>query len=391
VENPFAAEAREDPYPIYRRMREAAAAHDTAFGVPAYLRYADCGAILRDGRWGRGSGSDRLRGAEDKGNRRSFVRQDPPEHTRLRGLVSKAFSPQIIASMRPRIEQLADGLVDDMLATDGEVELLASYAYRIPVTVICEMLGVPAEDQATFSRWARSLARGQDPEEELSPEEVRRRNGAIRNFREYFRELIAKRRTETTTDVLGRLIEAREAGDSLSDADLLATCVLLLFAGHETTVSLISNGILALLRHPDQLARVRDGDLPEQSSFIDELVRYDAPVHFVSRTALEDLEHGGRRFAKGNHVLLVLAAANRDPEAFEDPERLDVARVNSRHLAFGLGIHFCLGAQLARLEGEIAIRTLLRRAPAMALTPEPLTYKPNIIMRGLQRLPVRLN
>lgn len=390
MDDPFAGTCRDDPYPIYRRTREATPVHESSLGLPAYFRYADCAALLRDNRWGRGSGIRRLRGAENRGNRRSFLRQDPPDHTRLRRLVAKAFSPQVITGLRPRIERIVNELLDQALA-EVEVDLVERYAYPIPVTVICELLGVPYADHARFGVWARALARGQDPEEILTTEEIRLRNGAIQNFRGYFRDLVAERRSAPTgDDLVSRLIAVREEGDRLDDAELLATLVLLLFAGHETTSTLISNGTYLLLRHPDQLGLVRDGRVPEEASFVDELIRYDGPIQFMSRTALVDVEHAGRQYAAGDTVLLVTAAANRDPEVFAEPDRLDVARPGTRHLAFGLGIHFCLGAQLARLEGRIAIETLLRRAPELTLATDSVEYKPNMIMRGLRELPVRL-
>jgi cytochrome P450 len=376
-----------DLYTEFRELRAGDGWRVGARGMIEYYRYQDCADILRDPRWGKGDG---LRRSERKGSgfRNSFMRQDPPEHTRLRGLVAKAFSPSVVAALRPRIQQIADDLLDD-LKPDTDVDLLSAYAYLLPVTVICELLGVPVEDRDRFGRWSAALARGEDDDEELTEEDRRRRRGASMRFREYFARLIEERRRKPGEDLLSRLIEIRDEGDRLDDPDLQATCVLLLFAGHETTVNLITMGTHALLRHPDQLAIVRSPRAAELS-WVDELLRYESPVQIASRAALEDLEHHGRAYRKGDMVLLMLGSANRDEDVFPDPERLDVTRPNVRHIALGLGIHFCLGAPLVRLEGEIAVGTLLRRVPGLALAGDTPTYRSNRSMRGLQQMMVHL-
>jgi len=244
-------------------------------------------------------------------------------------------------------------------------------------------------DRREFGRFARALARGEDPENSLTAEEKRERSRAIMYFRLYFGELMAKRRRDPGDDLISRLAQVRESGQGLDDGELLATCVLLLMAGHETTVNLIGNAVQALLHHPEQRALLAGGRLAEGTPWVDELLRYDSPVQFMSRRALTDVSHAGREFPKGTNVVLVLGSANRDPEAFPDPQRLDLTRTSVRHLGFGMGIHFCLGAQLARLEVDIALGTLLRRAPGLALAGEPVSYKDNRVMRGLARLPVR--
>jgi cytochrome P450 len=350
-----------------------------------YHGYRECAEILRDPRWGKGEGMRRTP-REGSRHRNSFMRLDPPEHTRLRGLVSKAFSPGVVALMQPRIQQIADRLLDG-LAPDSEVDLLAEYAYVIPVTVICELLGVPVADRELFGTWTAALARGEDPD--LDIEEKRARRRASAQFREYFRGLIAERRRRPGADLLSELIAIRDGGDRLDDEDLEATCVLLLFAGHETTVNLISLGTRSLLRHPEQLALVRSPRGAELT-WVDELLRFESPVQILSRAALADVAYRGRSYRKGDQVALMLGAANRDPAVFADPDRLDVTRPSVRHLALGMGIHFCLGAPLVRLEGDIAIATLLHRVPKLELTEPDPPYRPNVAMRSLRRLPVRL-
>jgi cytochrome P450 len=384
---PDPAESTVDsPYPRYRALREdGAGQHRSYLGLTTFYRYQDCAAILRDPRWGKGEG---MRKSEQNGSRlrNSFMRQDPPEHTRLRRLVAKAFSASVVEGLRARIQGIADDLIDRMPA-DAEVDLMAGYAYSLPVTVICELLGVPVADRELFGAWTEALARGEDPDTELTAAERAQRRQASVDFRRYFARLAGRRRRHPGDDLLSRLIEIRDDGDRLDDADLQATCVLLLFAGHETTVNLIGNGTYALLRHPPQLAMVRSGRV-DGTGWVHELLRYDPPIQMVSRAALTDVSYGGRDYAKGESVLLMLGSANHDPEVFADPQRLDLTRPNVRHLAFGLGIHFCLGAALAQLEGEIAVGTLLRRIPGLAVAGDGPRYKTNIAMRGLRELPV---
>ena len=384
----FSLTSTTDPYPEYERMRAESTVQQTSVGL-TFLSHEYCSAVLRDDRWGRGAPGERARGRETAGQRRSFLRQDPPEHTRLRGLVSKAFSPRVVAELRPRVQQITDDLLD--AAWDGgEVDLVQALNFPLPITVICELLGVPLEDRGQFSRFAPALARGEDPESSLSGEEKRERSRAIMYFRMYFGELLVKRRRNPGADLISALSQVRESEQGLDDGDLLATCVLLLMAGHETTVNLIGNAVRALLLNPDQLALLRGGKLPDNAPWVDELLRYDSPVQFMARRTLKDVEFAGLSLPKGSNAVLVLGAANRDPEVFADPARLDLTRPNVRHLGFGMGIHFCLGAQLARMEVEIAVRSLVERAPDLELVEGPPIYKDNRVMRGLAKLPVRL-
>jgi cytochrome P450 len=270
------------------------------------------------------------------------------------------------------------------------MDVIEDLAYPLPVRVISEMLGVPPEDHTTFRGWSHELARSLDPNPFPSTETIDRLKAALDAFDEYFRGLIAERRRSPRDDLVSSLIEAEEKGDRLSEAELLATLRLLLVAGHETTVNLIGNGTLALLRHPQQLQLLRD-DPSLAASAVEEVLRYDPPVQLTGRIALEDIEIAGVTVQKGLGVVLLLGAANRDPDRFPDPERFDVTRNDDNHLAFGFGPHFCLGAPLARLEGQAALSTLVRRFQGLALQVEEPQYKENIVLRGLAALPVRFS
>jgi hypothetical protein len=268
------------------------------------------------------------------------------------------------------------------------MDTIEDFAYPLPVFVICQLLGVPQEDHATFRDWSRMAARALDPEEILPPEIQQARQQMFNDFADYFRALIEKRRMDLGDDVLSGLIAAEEQGDRLSPEELLSTCMLLLIAGHETTVNLIGNGMLAFLRHPDQLARLQaDPSLARRA--IEEILRYDAPVQMTIRVALEDMEVGGATVPKGGQGIVLLASGNRDAARFEDPDRFDITRSDASHnLSFGYGIHACLGAPLARLEGEVAFAALVRRLRDFELRTEAPAYKENIVLRGLASLPV---
>lgn len=389
--NPMDPEFLADPYPTYHRLRAEDPVHRSPLGFWVLTRYEDVVAVLRDLRAAKeaiaGFVAARFGIAVPVGMGLSMLDRDPPDHTRLRGLVSKAFTPRVVEGLRPRIQQIVDGLLTRAEAT-GSMDLIEEFAYPIPVIVICEMLGVPVEDHERFKGWGLDIARGLDAVMLPPNSEVGARSGASRRaLAEYFRGLIAERRASPRDDMLSDLIAAEEAGDTLSEDELLATCILLLIAGHETTVNLIGNGTLALLRNPHQLRRLRD-DPGLIGTAVEELLRYDGPVQRTARIPTEDVTIGGRTIAKGEMVMPFIGAADRDPAQFPDPDRLDITRADNRHIAFGWGIHFCLGAPLARVEGQLAIGSLVRRFPKLALATEKPEYRQSLTLRGLASLPV---
>lgn len=400
VFNPFDPGTRRDPYPLYQRIVEENPVYKLPIGVWVFARHADCTAVLRDPR----SSSDQrnssfyqqdpalqervVREREVLGVDRPFLFMDPPDHSRLRGLVQKAFTPRVVEALRPRAQQVVDGLLD-AAAEKGQIEVVEEFAYPVPIALISEMLGVPADDAERFKDWSRELASSLDPEI-LTPDDVlARRFEVMRSFADYFHELIDERRSSPRDDLLSALVHAEEQGDRLTEPELLSTLILLLVAGHETTVNLIANGVLALLRNPGELARFR-ADHGLARSTVEEVLRYDPPVQLDGRTALEDMEVGGVTIEKGEQSMLVLGAANRDPAVFDEPSRFDITRTDNRHLSFGFGIHHCLGAPLARMEGQIALSTLARRFPGLELLDDDPPYKDNLVLRGLAELKVGL-
>ncbi|MBF9069708.1 cytochrome P450 [Streptacidiphilus fuscans] len=398
---------RADPYPGYTRLHAAGRLRRTAFGAWISPSYRVCSQVLRDPRFGRPE-------LPEDGRTRSFLGLNPPDHTRLRRLAAKAFTPRLIEGLRPRIEELAEQLLDAALGQDGaqeqgnvhgqdnaqeqgEFDLVAAFAHPLPVIVISELLGVPTEDRDRFTAWSDTLARALGPEYLLPPDALAEIDSTRGQFEAYFRELAAQRRVQPTDDLLSALVAVCDDGEVLSEAELIATCTLLLIAGHETTVNLIANGTLALLREPQRLAWFRAH--PEAApAVVEELLRFDPPVQLTMRTALVDADVEGVPIAAGEQILLVIGAANRDPEVFADPDRLDFSRAENtggsaggtdRHLAFGLGIHFCLGAALARLEGQIALTAFARRVHEPELATDEVSYRDNLILRGPASLPVR--
>lgn len=401
----FEPAARADPYPVCRRILEECPVFEGPFGAIVLSRYADCWAVLRDPRastdqrhsttYQNAVASGELHPvAEAPFEQPSFLFLDPPDHTRLRRLVSKAFTPRVVEALRPTVQRWVDELID-RAAANHRIELIADLAFPLPVRVICQMLGVPAEDQPKFRAWSRDLERGLDPVETLSADEQDRMVSALEALTAYFDGLIDRRRAElrrgsgkpATDDLLSALIAVEEQGDQLTTAELNATCRLLLLAGHVTTVNLIANGMLALLRHPDQLERLRtDRSLVE--SAVEEVLRYDPPVQFAGRVAREPLDVGGVTISRGERIVLLLAAAQRDPARFADPHRFDITRASNPHLTFGAGIHFCLGAPLARLEGQVALAALAARLIDPVLEVDPPPYKDHIVLRGPEALPI---
>jgi hypothetical protein len=390
--NPMDSEFLADPYPTYHRLRTEDPVHQSPLGFWVLTRYEDVAAVLRDARFIKeplaALVAARFGSEVPRGVGLSMLDRDPPDHTRLRSLVSKAFTPRVVEGLRPRIQQIVDGLVARAEAA-GSMDLIEEFAYPIPVNVICEMMGVPVEDHERFKGWSLDIARGLDSIWLPPDSEIPRRSAAARHaISDYFRELIAQRRASPRGDLLSALIAAEEAGDKLNEEELLATCILILIAGHETTVNLIGNGVLALLRNPEELRRLRatQGLI---TTAVEELLRYDGPVQRTARVASDDASIGGRTIRKGEMVMPFIGAADRDPAQFPEPDRLDLGRADNRHIAFGWGIHFCLGAPLARVEGQIAINTLVRRLPRLALVTDTVEYRQSLTLRGLKALPVK--
>jgi len=389
--NPMDPEFVADPYPMYQRLQADDPVHHSPLGFWVLTRYADVIASLRDPRLIKepiaAFAAARFGMTVPPGIGLSMLDRDPPDHTRLRGLVSKAFTPKALERLRPDIQQIVNTLLDKV-ERHGEMDLIDEFAYPLPVNVICDMLGVPVKDHERFKQWGLDIARGLDAIMLPPDSEVLQRSIAGRRaLAEYFRELIAERRAAPRDDMLSALIAAEEAGDKLNEDELLATCLLLLVAGHETTVNLIGNGTLALLRHPAELRRLREAP-GIIGTAVEELLRFDGPVQRTARIPSEDIVIGGRTIPKGELVMPFLGAADRDPAQFPDPHRLDLTRADNRHIAFGMGIHFCLGAPLARMEGQIAINTLLKRLPKLALATDKPTFRQSLTLRGLQSLPV---
>lgn len=391
-------EFRQDPYPLYARMRREDPVYRSSQGMWYLTRYADVEAAIRDPRLS--SDLERLRrwqvrqtgkdGFDNKLGERlghSMINTDPPDHTRLRKLVNKAFTPRRAKGLRPRIEGIVDELLDDAAAAGPTIDLIGAVAYPLPVTVICELLGVPRSDQGRVRGWSRQIL--DQPESPLPLESSERMEQAVEEFLNYLEDLVRRRRAEPGDDLISALIAVQERGDQLSDDELLSTCFLLLIGGHETSVHLIGNGTLSLLRHPDQLRRLQQ-DPGLIRSAVEELLRYDSPVQMLIRVAVGALEIGGVTLGDGDMVLPMLGAAHRDPDRFADPDLLNLGRADNRHLSFGSGPHFCVGAPLARLEGEIAIGALVRRLPALRLDTDTLEWRSNPELRGLEALPVAL-
>ncbi|WP_274649329.1 cytochrome P450 [Paenibacillus humicola] len=313
--------------------------------------------------------------------------RDPPTHTRLRGLVSHAFTPRTMERLRPRIRSIADDLAAGLTAESGTPDLIEAFAFPLPVIVIAEMLGVPPEDRELFKGWSNTVAKLLDVTDQ-PPGFMTHAGQVIGDMTAYFRQLAAERRKQPREDMLSDLLAIQQNEDRLTEDELISNCILLLVAGHETTVNLIGNGALALLRHPEQQERLRLQ--PELiGSAVEEMLRFESPVQMTGRIAAEDVQIGGRTIRRGQFVNVMLGAANRDPAEFGgDSDRFDIARTPNRHLAFATGAHYCLGAPLARMEGEIALTALFRSLPGMKAADEAPSWRPNLVFRGLQQLRV---
>ena len=388
---------RADPYPSYARIRELGPLVPTPFGGFIVTRHADAFAVLRDSRFS-SNARHQLNHAQfvELANQvglgdlqelfeRVMLFADPPDHTRLRRIVSKAFTPRAVEEMRPRVAAIVDRLLD-AVADAGGCELVEALAFPLPVTVISEMLGVPAADHPQLRKWTAAAVKALDPSDDMMA--LFPAAEAVRAMQGYFDELVRERRKSPADDLLSALIAAEDEGDRLTHDELLDTTILLFGAGHETTVNLISGGVLNLLRHPDELARLR-ADPSMIVPAVEELLRYGPPVQLSVRVATTDVELGGRVIPKGTQLVPLIAAANRDPAVFDEPEKLDLGRPDNRHIAFGGGIHLCLGAPLARLEGQEAIGRLVARFPQLALAEDEVEWKPTSSIRGPARLLLR--
>ncbi|MFF5391029.1 cytochrome P450 [Streptomyces sp. NPDC013012] len=400
----FTWEFATDPYPAYAWLREHAPVHRTTLpsGVEAWLvtRYADARQALADQRLSKNPAHhDESPHAKGKtgipGERKAelmthLLNIDPPDHTRLRRLVSKAFTPRRVAEFAPRVQELTDRLIDGFVE-EGSADLIHEFAFPLPIYAICDLLGVPEEDQDDFRDWAGMMIRhGGGPRGGVAR--------SVKKMRGYLAELIRRKREEPGDDLISGLIKASDHGEHLTENEAAAMAFILLFAGFETTVNLIGNGLYALLRDPGQRGLLQSslaaGETGLLETGIEELLRYDGPVEMATwRYATRALTIGGQEIPAGDPVLVVLAAADRDPERFDGPDTLDLARRDNQHLGYGHGIHYCLGAPLARLEGQAALATLLTRLPDLRLAADPaeLRWRGGLIMRGLRTLPVEFS
>ncbi|MEO8608716.1 MAG: cytochrome P450 [Chloroflexota bacterium] len=386
---------RSNPQAMYEQMRQEAPVYHTISamtgnGLWFFTRYDDAVAVLKDARFGKDYlqlltpeqlASQPPEAAEFDAVNRHMLNLDPPDHTRLRDMVHKAFTPRIIENLRPRIQQIADDLLD---AAEGqhEFDLLEAYGFLVPITVIAELLGIPVADRERFREWTKVLLFSTDQEQSRV---------SVLEFAMYMHEMIEERQKSPKEDLISGLVAAENAGDKLDRQELLSMIFLLLVAGHETTVNLIGNGTLALLQNRDQFDLLRS-DPTLIKSAVEEMLRYNGPVETPTpRWAFENVQFGDQVIHKGDMVLPSLLGANRDPAYFADPNRFDIRREPNKHIAFGNGIHYCLGAPLARLEGSIAINTLLQRRPNLELnTPvENLTWNESILIHGMNALPVK--
>lgn len=384
-------EARRDPYPCYARMRRESPVHRSADGIWYLTRYADVEAALGDLRLS--NDQDRMTRAYVAlgGDLKAFSRltdrlgrvmtnTDPPDHARLRKLTNRAFTARRVEALRDGIQRIVDGLVDDAVRAGSTMDLIQAVASPLPLSVVCELFGIPPQDRPRVQTWFRRFGR--------LTEDIGKSEEAIGQYEEYLAHLVRLRRADPGDDLVSALVSAQARDDRLTDSELLSTCFVLITAGDETTTHLIGNATLALLRNPGELARLH-AEPGLIRGAVEELARYDTPTQAIVRVVAEDVEIGGRTLREGELVYLFLAATNRDPERFADPDRLDLTRAGNRHLSFGNGPHFCLGGPLAKLQAEVALGTLVRRLPGMRLAEgPPLEWRPNPLQRRLSVLPI---
>ena len=388
-----------DPYPLYELVRAEDPVHWNESDKHWYItRYIDVMEMLKDPRLS----SNRIRaiasGLPEETQEKVaplinaisswMLHSDPPSHTRMRGLVNKAFTPRMIEKMYSRIQYLVDGMLDNVQDNAG-MDVIADLAVPMPGIVISDILGVPEEDQPMFKKWSTEITgRNVASDTKVSVSDLYELSQkSFFELSDYFRGVIESLRGHPKDNLLSAMIRAEEQGDTLTEDELIANCVLLMFAGSETTTNLIGNGMLALLRNPDQMRLLqRNADLID--SAVEELLRFDSPVQKTARTAISDIEIGGKTIRAGDLVMLCYGSANRDPDQFENPNRLDITRQANRHLAFAQGIHYCLGSSLARMEGQVAIKSMIKRLPGMKLTGENVERNPTTHIWGLKALPV---
>jgi pimeloyl-[acyl-carrier protein] synthase len=394
--NPLLPEYIIDPHPQLHRLRSEDPVHwSSTLGVWVLTRYVDVHAALRDSRFscmaGRWEQYQKffLRGGSATSPmaemyKRWMLQVDPPDHTRLRGLVNKAFTPRVVEKMRPAVQRSVDELVNRVVAS-GRMDVMSDLAFPLPIMVICDLLGVPREDNDKIREWTAALLPSLSPA--ISAAGVERVNAVIVEYREYFRELARQRRAEPKDDMLSALIAAEENDQKLTEEELLATCILLAFAGHATTAQLTGRAMHFLLQHPDQRQKLMD-DPSLIVNAIEEVCRYDSMLQLIYRTTKEPVTIGDKTIPANQMVFLSLAGANRDPLQFPDPDRFDITRDAGKHIAFAYGIHYCVGAPLARLEGQIAVNTMLRRLPDLKLNQAGIRREPSLLLRGLTALPV---
>jgi len=382
-----------DPYPVLAKLRELKPMHhDTTLSRYVLTRHDDVDELLFDRslsvdpRKAAPGSFESMFGFGDPDRQPSMLFSDPPYHTRLRGLVSKAFTAKAVEQMRPRIQEVVDELLNAIDA-EGEVDLIEAFAGPLPTIVIAEMLGVDPADRDDFKRWSNLGVMNFNPL--LTPEERARANEAGEAMDQYLCRVIEERRAQPCADLVTSLIAAEEGGDKLTDDEIVTMCSLLLAAGNLTTTDLVGNGVLTLLRNPGELKKLQD-DPSLIKNAVEEMLRFESPVLMSGRTPLEDRTIAGTEVAAGQSVTPILAAANRDPAVYPDPARFDITRENTDHHSFGGGVHYCLGAPLARAEGQIAVGTLVQRFPAMRLADAPLVWRRVPGFRGLAKMPVVL-
>ena len=393
--NPYDPAFRTNPYPIYHTLRSVEPIHQSFRGMWVLTRYADAKAVLRDSRFCVDKMSknvkhksyylnhqnlDRLAQVIDKW----LIFLDPPEHTRLRGLISKAFSSTSLQFLRPQIQQIADELIDKVRHRDL-MDIISDFACPLPCNIIAVILGVPIKDWSKLYHWSDELSNILDPLRSL--EDYEHMNKVVLEFTDYFKSLIAQRQKNPQQNLLSALIVVKEQDKKLSEEEIISVCMLLFFTGEETTVNLIGNGMLALLRHPQQMQQLKSQPTLIQSA-IEEILRYDSPIQITTRVATEDVDMDDITIRVGEKVLVALGAANRDPAQFPDPDSFDITRVNNSHLAFADGIHYCLGAILTRIEAEIAITALVQQLPDLKLSQDKLEWRNKVAFRSLKALPV---